>query len=556
MKTTISPSSESSVSQLNSQTPTHNVSLCKRAISIILYGLGLSLIISFVQWAQTSQAKFFFIGMDGMQIPIVVGATMFCVISLSIIIFRFRIITVVTCSLFVWATGFGASQLVRIDGYYGNRTPKLVWRWTPESRPQSTVLPTSIRSSEASIRSPKIFEPSERDFPGLLGNHRTGEVKNVRLASNWNENPPTLLWRRPVGVGWSSFAVVGEVAIDLEQRGEFECVVCYDLRSGEEIWCNRESAFFQHEHGDGPRSTPSIINGSVVTLGATGVLTCLDLVTGDVRWKKSLFDVPSNQNLQFGTTCSPVLFDDRVFVTPGGGNGRSALCFDLRTGDEVWRSGDDHASYASPAVVKMCGENVLLNFNGDGLRGYSLDGTPIFFREWVTQGESRVNVAQPIVVSPLHECLDPKVPTRVVISSGYDRGTALVEIKKIKNEWTTDLIWTSKHLKSKLSNFVVYDNFAYGCDGGICASISLKDGSRAWKKGRYGHGQMLLVNDKILLQEEEGDIVLIKANPKGLEELARFPALESKTWNNLALAGNVLVVRNDREAAAYELPEE
>ena len=143
---------------------------------------------------------------------------------------------------------------------------------------------------------------------------------------------------------------------------------------------------------------------------------------------------------------------------------------------------------------------------------------------------------------------------KILISSGYDKGTALLKITRNDVSWTSEVIWESSQLKSKLSNFVVFKNHAYGLDNGLLTCIDLNDGERLWKRGRYGHGKLLLVKDKLLIQAESGQILLVAATPDAHSELATCDALSSKTWNNLALAGNVLVVRNDREAAAFELP--
>lgn len=200
---------------------------------------------------------------------------------------------------------------------------------------------------------------------------------------------------------------------------------------------------------------------------------------------------------------------------------------------------------------QICGERQLLSFNGAGLRAYALDGTKRWLHPWLTQGESqRVNVAQPVVLPAVAN----DATTRVLISSGYDNGTALLEINREGEQFKVSEIWLSKNLKSKMSNFVVHDHHIYGLDNGILTCLDLNDGQRRWKRGRYGHGQVLLVADKLLIQAESGEVVLVAAKPDAHQELGKFNALFSKTWNNLALAGNVLVVRNDREAAAFELP--
>ena len=192
-----------------------------------------------------------------------------------------------------------------------------------------------------------------------------------------------------------------------------------------------------------------------------------------------------------------------------------------------------------------------MSFNGSGLRSVGLDGQSLWFQPWVTQGDSRVNVAQPKVISDNATTADS---VKVLISSGYDKGTALLNVSYVDDRWSSEVLWESKLLKSKLSSFVVHENFAYGFDNGILACIDLTNGKRVWKGGRYGHGKMLLVRNRLLIQAESGEIVLVAATPSAHLELARFEALTSKTWNEMALAGEVLVVRNDCEAAAVRLP--
>jgi outer membrane protein assembly factor BamB len=517
-------------------------------------GLALGVVITVVRSLQEVDTRSIYLGLDGMRVPLAMIAIAL-VMSVALLAWiRPRVKTVAALSALLLLIGFAFYRTVRIESFYGNMLPRLVWRWSPTAEQQiETYLTSASNSSKKIDESRSIFTETAHDFPGFLGANRDAKTPLVNLETDWEKQPPKLLWRHPVGLGWSSFAVIGGVAIDLEQRGESECVVCYALKTGEELWCHAEPSRFEDEHGDGPRSTPSIHAGKVISIGANGTLTCLELTTGKLLWKRDTLPNPSQQNLLWGMSGSPLVFDGQVIVTPGAGEGASTICYSLETGEEVWRSGDDRAAYSSPVHSQICDERQLLSFNGAGLRAYALDGTPRWLYPWLTQGESqRVNVAQPVVLAP-----DPNRPTnatRVLISSGYDNGTALLEIKQEGDQFSTSEVWLSKNLKSKMSNFVVYEHHIYGLDNGILTCLDLNDGARRWKRGRYGHGQMLLVGDKLLIQAESGEIVLVAANPDGHQELAKFNALFSKTWNNLALAGNVLVVRNDREAAAFELP--
>ena len=142
-----------------------------------------------------------------------------------------------------------------------------------------------------------------------------------------------------------------------------------------------------------------------------------------------------------------------------------------------------------------------------------------------------------------------------IISSGYGTGSELLQIKKEDDgKWLASGIWKSIRLKAKFTNVVVRDGFIYGLDDGILVCLDASDGSLKWKEGRYGHGQVILSGSLLLVTDENGDVVLVEPVPREHRELTRFPALHGKTWNPPALAGEFLIVRNDKEAACYRLP--
>lgn len=514
----------------------------------VFIGLLLSLIIVVGRWLQEDHGRFFLIGLDGLLWWI--GSAAACLILFAVVVsyckLSWRSILGVVGGMALCL--YLGSFVVRIESFNGDRTPRWSWRWSPTAEQKlKTYLASKRTTRPVELESIPNLGPS---FPGLLGPKRNGIIDSSQIGSLASA-PPKLLWRHPVGTGWSSFAITDQMAINLEQRKEEECIVCYDLQSGAEIWCHAEKARFRNQYGDGPRTTPCIDQQRVVCFGATGILTCLNLIDGELLWKQAVFHDPDRQNLLFGMSGSPIVYQGRVYVTPGAGPGEAAMCFDLISGTRLWSNGNDEASYASPTIAQVCGLEVLLSFNGEGLRAYGLDGTELWLHPWVTQGESRVNVAQPIVLESNSNALNA---TQIVISSGYDKGTALFEVTHENGHWETKTIWESHQIKSKLSNLVCSGNHLYGLDNGLLTCIGLTDGHRTWKKGRYGHGKILLVSGKLMIQAESGEIIFVEANPQEHIELARFPALDEKTWNYPAIAGNRLLVRNDREAAAYELP--
>jgi hypothetical protein len=135
------------------------------------------------------------------------------------------------------------------------------------------------------------------------------------------------------------------------------------------------------------------------------------------------------------------------------------------------------------------------------------------------------------------------------------QGIRRLAIVKKADQWTVQERWTSNGLKPYFNDFVVHNSHAFGFDGSILSCIDLADGKRKWKGGRYGGGQLLLLADQdlLLVLSDEGELALVSATPNEFKELARFKAIEGKTWNHPVLVGNTLLVRNGEEMAAFRL---
>jgi outer membrane protein assembly factor BamB len=382
------------------------------------------------------------------------------------------------------------------------------------------------------------------DYPQFLGPHRNGIVEQPRLTRDWKANPPAKLWSREVGIAWSGFAVAGNHAITQEQRNESETVVCYDLLSGEVIWSYGYPAHYVSSlAGEGPRATPTIGGKKVYALGSTGMLNCLDLESGKLLWSKDIVQDNQSHLSEWGMSCSPLVTDELVVVSAGGPNQRSLVAYRVENGQFVWGDGDNGAGYSSPYLTMLAGVQQILIFNGGGVASHALSDGKILWR-YPWQG-GHPHVSTPIVLPE----------DRVLISSGYGVGSELVKIKKdSEGKFTAARLWKSNRLKSKFANLLYRDGFIYGLDDGIMVCLDAATGELKWKEGRYGHGQIILVADLLLVMAESGDVVLLESNPGEPREVGRFSALKEKTWNPPALAGEYLLVRNDKEAACYRLP--
>src|ERR1051326_4657343 len=436
------------------------------------------------------------------------------------------------------------AALFRIHGVTGDLMPILKFRW---SRPAVSLA----ASAEAAAPAPSVSAlPAEsaapsNSYPQFLGPHRNATLpEGPALARDWTARPPRKLWRQPVGAAWSGFAVAGNRAITLEQRGDEEWVVCYELLSGKVLWTNSDKArYFTTIAGEGPRTTPSIAGNKVVTLGATGMLNCLELATGKRIWNKDIIAASHRHVPEWGVAGSPLVQGDLVIVNPGGRNGRSLVAYRLSNGEMAWSGGDDSASYSSPHAAFIGGISQVLIFNQHAIFGHdATTGQVLWQHPWDSKPP---HVRLPVVLGR----------DRVLVSSGYGVGSELLQIRRAANgNFSAERLWKTTRLKAKFNNLVTRDGYVYGLDDGILACLDLATGELKWKDGRYGHGQFILVRDLLLVTAENGEVVLIEPAPSGRRELAKFQALSGKTWNPPALAGDFLLVRNDQEAACYRLP--
>lgn len=423
------------------------------------------------------------------------------------------------------------------------------WRWRWEEPDMKLAAPVATQA--ASIE----WRETPNDYPRFLGNGYWAEVKGVKLETDWEESPPRELWRHEIGAGWSSFAIVGDYAVTQEQRGDAELVVCYALRTGKPVWTHSDAVRWDPIArgalgGIGPRATPTVHDGKVITHGATGIVNCLDARTGKLLWSHKTLQENGAEAVMWGKANSPLIVDELVVISVGGTNDASLVAYDIETGEKAWSAGRHRSSYASPVLTELAGVRQIVSVNEDFVTGHDpTDGHVLWEFEWKGNSDTDATASQPVPVGD----------GRLFLSKGYGGGAELVRIERRDDgTLTATSLWKNRSvMRTKMGNVVVHDGHVYGLNDGILQCIELETGRNRWKKRRspeFGHGQIMLVGDVVLGLSEHGELVLFAASPKKYEELASFQALEGITWNNPALAGNVLLVRNATEAACFELP--
>ncbi|HKG45920.1 MAG TPA: PQQ-binding-like beta-propeller repeat protein [Pyrinomonadaceae bacterium] len=455
--------------------------------------------------------------------------------------------------------------LVRQNGINGDHQAEFGWRWSasPEERllaqtsnepaqsgapttaPATTsATPTASPSPSASpeaSKNPAAPAPATEtraEWPGFRGPRRDGTVRGVRLDTDWSGKPPVQLWRRPIGPGWSSFAVRGDLVYTQEQRGENEVVACYKTTTGEPVWTHRDAArFFESNAGAGPRATPTLSNNRVYTFGGTGILNALDATTGTALWTRNVSTDTNTEVPFWGFSSSPLVIGDLVIVAASG----QLAAYDAATGNRRWLGPKSGGSYSSPHLVSIGGVQQVLLVTGAGTTSVApADGKKLWEHAWPSN-----MMVQPALT-----------PDGDVLITSQENGARRIAVAHNASGWTVQERWTSNGLKPYFNDFVVHKGYAYGFDGRILACIDLKDGGRKWKGGRYGNGQLVLLPDQdlLLVVSEEGELALVGATPDQFNERAKVTAIQGKTWNHPVLVGDILLVRNAEEMAAYRLP--
>lgn len=404
--------------------------------------------------------------------------------------------------------------------------------------PEASVTAAAVSAPEVKTP-PPAATPYWTDFRGP---RRDGVYAEMPIISTWPSNGPAPLWRRPVGGGYASVVFGDDKVFTIEQRRDQEVVAAYELGQGREVWSHGWNASFQESMGgDGPRATPVWDEGKVYALGAEGELRCLDANTGKRIWSKNILTDNGAENLEWGMAASPLVVGNALIVLPGGSNEGSVVAYNKGTGTPLWHVLSDKAAYASPVLAALAGVRQIVVVMARRVVGLSAEGKLLWEYPWTTEYD--VNASQPVIVSK----------DSFLISAGYGHGAALVRVSQSGDSFRAETVWQNTRMKNKFTSSVLFEGHIYGLDESILACIDAQTGELKWKGGRYGFGQVIRAGAQLIVTTEDGDVAIVKATPGQHEEVVRFSAVSGKTWNNPAISGGILLVRNATEMAAFRV---
>jgi outer membrane protein assembly factor BamB len=450
-------------------------------------------------------------------------------------------------ALVVVVLTWGYFPLIWIDGLDGDLQAAIRWRWVPTA--EDRFMAKRAAADREPARRPTAAATVLRQGPGdwiaFRGVERDGVIHGTNIATDWEAAPPRLRWRQLVGPAWSSVVVIGDRLFTQEQRGPQETVVCYQATTGKELWVHEDATRFKETvSGAGPRATPTFAEGRLYTLGATGILNCLDAATGRCHWSRNIAAEADARPPQWGYSSSPLVVDGLVIAFAGGRDGEGLRAYRCGSGKLAWTADTGTDSYSSPQLTTLAGKPQCLMLTDRGL--FAVDpatGRVLWQNGLAMPGAPRT--AQP------HRVGD----AQLAVATLDGPGVAMIRVGRVGSAWKVDPVWETTRMRPEFPDVVVHQGHIYGFNLATFCCIDAASGKRCWQEGRYGRGQVVLLADQALLLviSEMGEAILLRADPRQSEELGRFQALDGKTWNHPVVAHGRLYVRNAEEMACYDL---
>jgi outer membrane protein assembly factor BamB len=387
------------------------------------------------------------------------------------------------------------------------------------------------------------------DWPQILGPDRSGiAAADEQLADRWPEAGPPVRWRREVGPGYAGVAVSGDHAVLFHRRGDEEVVESLDTATGRTRWRTAHATSFRPQvgGGDGPLCTPVVHDGKVVTFGAQGVLSCDDLASGTRLWSRDTHREFRAAEGFFGAGSTPVVVGRGVIVNVGARGDAGVVAFDVATGKTLWQRTAEAASYSAPVAVDVGGQpHVLVVARLSCLLIDAATGEVCWTFPFGQRGPT-VNAASPVVIGA----------DRFLVTSAYGVGCVCAAFDRaaVKPVWQG-----AGPLATQYCTPLLVGDHLYGIDGRddvppadlVC--VAAATGREAWRERGFGYGTLLAADGKLLAAKTDGELVLLRATPAGVETLGHCRPLPGTLRALPALARGTLYLRDDATLICLDL---
>jgi len=384
-----------------------------------------------------------------------------------------------------------------------------------------------------------------QDWPQWRGPNRDGKVSGFTAPKEWPKEL-TEKWKTTVGSGDATPALVGDRLYVFTRQGAEEVTLCLNAGNGKEVWRDKYAA--QAVTGaasrhPGPRSSPTVADGKVVTLGVGGVLSCLDAADGKVVWRKDPFPkvVP-----QFFTAMSPIIVDGMAIAHLGGKGNGAIIAYNLASGNEKWRWADEGPEYASPVLLTVGGTKQIVTLAEKSIVGIGVADGKLLWQLPFVPVRRAYNAATPIVDG------------QTVIYTGGGRGTKAVKIEKKGDGFTAKELWSNPDVATQFNTPVLKDGLLFGLSNrSNLFCINAKDGQTAWidttPRGRGGFAAIVNAGSVILALPSNSELIVFKPSGKAYSELASIKVSETPTYAQPVIAGNRVFIKDQETVTMWTI---
>ncbi len=370
------------------------------------------------------------------------------------------------------------------------------------------------------------------EWPHWRGPQRNGISVETGWREVWPKEGPTIAWKAKVGLGFSSFAVAGGRAFTLGHAEGQDTVWCFEAASGKILWKHSYPAELGDKYFEGGTTgSPTVAGQHVFVLSRWGDTFCFEAATGKVVWSKNVQMETGVPIPDWGFTGAPLVHENLVVLNVGN----AGLALDKATGKVIWQSAKKNAGYSTPLPIQRDGKSLALLGNATSYVAVNLpDGKEAWRVRWVT--EFGVNAADPIFEGD-----------RMFIATGYGKGGALFKLGAGEPEQ----LWKTKKLRTQLNPAVLFNGYLYGIDGDTTEKASLKcldfaTGDEKWTQPNFGSGAAIVADGKLIALSGTGELLVAPATPSGFKPTARAQVLGGKCWTAPVLANGLIYCRNSR----------
>lgn len=391
---------------------------------------------------------------------------------------------------------------------------------------------------------------SPTDWPQWRGPERNGIASDVAGADRWTRAPEKI-WTKEIGTGHSSPVILDNRVFTHSRQGDDEVVSSFKLSSGETIWQTKYPAPYKMSsaamsHGKGPKSTPVIHHGKLVTLGISGILSCFDLESGKNLWSHDFSGVFEKTSPLYGTAMSPIVVGNRVIAHVGGNDQGALRAYSLDSGKLIWSWDEDGPGYASPVLANLEGVEQIVTQSQEKIIGISLkDGSGLWQIPFSTPYVQ--NIVTPIIFGDL------------LIFSGLQNGTFAIRLKEEKGRWLTQEVWKNSAVSSYMSSPVLEGNLMFGFSHykkGQLFCLDPRNGENLWiGPGRQGESAALILSEEFLfVLDTDAEFQVYENSGEGLKAVAEHTVADSPTWAHPVVLGSRVLIKDFSNLTLWNFP--